>query len=73
MWWGTFDFDAAPFDWGSDNDAPSRPLKDLVVYEMSVRCFTAAESSGVAPARRGTYLGVVDKVGGLVVGGEVVT
>ena len=63
QWWGTFDFDGAPFDWGDDETVrPREPLKDLVIYEMSVRCFTADASSGVAPERRGTYLGVVDKV-----------
>jgi hypothetical protein len=63
QWWGTFDFDSEPFDWGSEYEQPGHQLKDLVIYEMSVRCFTAAESSGVPPERQGTYLGVVDKVG----------
>ncbi|GBF96584.1 isoamylase-type starch debranching enzyme [Raphidocelis subcapitata] len=66
QWWGTFDFDSQPFDWGSEYEQPGHALKDLVIYEMSVRCFTAAESSGVAPERRGTYLGVVDKIPHLV-------
>jgi hypothetical protein len=69
VWWGTFDFESAPFDWGSEYERPGYQLKDLVIYEMSVRCFTAADSSGVAPERRGTYLGVVDKVGRLQGGG----
>ncbi|KAF8065538.1 ISA3 [Scenedesmus sp. PABB004] len=59
-WWGTFDFDAS-FDWGSDYARPGHALKDLVIYEMSVRCFTASASSGLPPERRGTYLGVADK------------
>lgn len=62
QWWGTFAFDGPAFDWGPESARPATALKDLVIYEMSVRCFTAAESSGVAPERRGTYLGVVDKV-----------
>lgn len=41
---------------------PRYDLKDLVIYEMSVRCFTASGSSGLPPERRGTYLGVADKV-----------
>lgn len=61
--YGTFDFASPKFDWGSDNSRPQLSLADLVIYEMSVRCFTASESSGVAPERRGTYLGVADKVG----------
>eukprot|EP00775_Hariotina_reticulata_P012445 gene12445-12582_t len=62
MWWGTFDFDAAPFDWGADYDRPKYSLRDLVIYEMSVRCFTASKSSGLDQDRRGTYLGLADKV-----------
>ncbi len=61
-WWGTFEFDAPAFDWGPGYTRPNTPLSQLVIYEMSVRCFTADESSGVAPERRGTYLGVADKV-----------
>jgi isoamylase len=37
-------------------------LKDLVIYEMSVRCFTADPSSGVAPGVRGSYKGIIEKV-----------
>jgi isoamylase len=65
-WWGTFDFEAPAFDWGPDYNRPSHSLSELVIYEMSVRCFTASETSGVQEDRRGTYLGVADKVGGLV-------
>lgn len=61
MWWGTFDFDSQ-FDWGADYSRPAYGLKDLVIYEMSVRCFTASQSSGLPAERRGTYLGVADKV-----------
>ncbi|KIZ03733.1 glycogen operon protein GlgX [Monoraphidium neglectum] len=62
QWWGTFDFDSPPFDWGADYQRPATHLKDLVIYEMAVRSFTAAASSGVAEERRGTYLGLVDKI-----------
>eukprot|EP00878_Enallax_costatus_P007157 GHUV01007501.1.p1 GENE.GHUV01007501.1~~GHUV01007501.1.p1 ORF type:complete len:653 (+),score=139.42 GHUV01007501.1:404-2362(+) len=61
QWWGTFDFDSQ-FDWGSGYSRPQLSLKDLVIYEMSVRCFTASKSSGVDADMRGTYLGVADKV-----------
>lgn len=37
--------------------------KDLVIYEMNVRAFTADESSGLDPNIRGSYLGVIAKVG----------
>ncbi|KAK4390083.1 Isoamylase 3, chloroplastic [Sesamum angolense] len=36
--------------------------KDLVIYEMNVRAFTADESSGLDPEIRGSYLGVIDKI-----------
>ncbi len=35
---------------------------DLVIYEMHVRGFTNDPSSGVTPAHRGTYSGVVEKI-----------
>lgn len=35
---------------------------DLIVYEMHVRGFTRHASSSVAPQRRGTFAGVVDKI-----------
>lgn len=70
-WWGTYDFDSPAFDWGTDYNRPTYSLSELVIYEMSVRCFTASETSGVEEERRGTYLGVADKViKRLCVGGE---
>ena len=36
--------------------------KDLVIYEMNVRAFSADESSGLDPDIRGSYLGVTKKV-----------
>lgn len=36
--------------------------KDLVIYEMNVRAFTADESSGIDPSTAGSYLGLVEKV-----------
>lgn len=38
------------------------PLHETVIYEMHVGAFTADASSGIAPERRGTYLGVIDKI-----------
>lgn len=50
----------ASFDWG---EAPQpKHERDLVIYELHVRGFTMHESSGVDPERRGTYLGVIDKI-----------
>ncbi len=48
------------FDWEDDN----RPRHDasLVIYEMHVRGFTRHKSSGVEESRRGTFLGVCEKI-----------
>lgn len=59
---GTYDFTSLPFDWGNDSQCPEIPEKDLVIYEMSVRAFTADKSSGLEPSIRGSYLGVVEKI-----------
>lgn len=59
---GTFELDAAPFDWGKDYKRPNLPPEDVIVYEMGVRSFTADESSGVGPGKEGTYAGLIAKV-----------
>lgn len=70
---GTFDFDSAPFDWGAEANGGDMPggagrpnyhLKDLVIYEMPVRSFTADPSSGLDEGKRGSFLGVAEKVRG---------
>jgi glycogen operon protein len=51
-------------------DAPTIPFDrrrpshthDAIIYELHVRGFTRRASSGVAPERRGTFLGVVDRI-----------
>ncbi|GAB4816893.1 hypothetical protein N2152v2_003939 [Parachlorella kessleri] len=58
---GTFDFEAPEFDWGPDYSRPNLPLKDLVIYEASSRT-DGDSSSGLAPGRRGTFLGLADKI-----------
>ncbi|CAL1390291.1 unnamed protein product [Linum trigynum] len=60
--WGTYDFDTLPFDWGSNYKSPNIPEKDLVIYEMNVRAFTVDESSGLDTNRRGSYLGLIEKI-----------
>lgn len=50
----------APFDWGAD-DVPFHE-HDMVIYEMHVRGLTNNPNSGVAADRRGTFLGVIDKI-----------
>jgi glycogen operon protein len=49
-----------PFDWGDDH--PPRHGSDLIIYELHVRGFTNSPTGGVAPDRRGTFAGVIDKI-----------
>jgi isoamylase len=49
-----------PFDWG--NAPPPRHTHEAIVYELHVKGFTARANSGVAPEKRGTFLGLVEKV-----------
>jgi isoamylase len=65
MFWGTFDFDNAElqsFDWGEDYERPNIEWKDTVIYEMSVRLFTADSSSGVSEEERGSFEGLRRKI-----------
>ncbi|XP_052201670.1 isoamylase 3, chloroplastic isoform X2 [Diospyros lotus] len=59
---GTYDLNSLPFNWGDNYKFPNIPEKDLVIYEMNVRAFTADESSGLDPRIRGSYLGVIEKI-----------
>ena len=53
--------DARGYDWEGDRHL-DRPYESTVIYEMHVGGFTRNPNSGVAPERRGTYAGVVDKI-----------
>jgi glycogen operon protein len=48
------------FDWG-DTPRP-RHTHDMVVYELHVKGFTARPNSGIAPDKRGTFLGLLEKI-----------
>jgi len=53
--------DMRAYDW--QGDAPlRRPFAQTVIYEMHVGGFTRHPSSGLAPGRRGTFAGLVDKI-----------
>ena len=53
--------DPARYDW--EGDAPlGRPFAETIIYELHVGGFTRHPSSGVAPSRRGTYAGLIDKI-----------
>jgi glycogen operon protein len=49
------------YDW--EGDLPlSRPFAETVIYELHVAGLTRHPSSGVAPAKRGTYAGLIQKI-----------
>ncbi len=48
------------FDW--QGDCSPRHESDLIIYEFHVRGFTQSPTSGVPEARKGTFLGVIDKI-----------
>jgi glycogen operon protein len=53
--------DVEAYDW--EGDAPlHRPCARTIIYEMHVRGFTRHPSSGVGPAARGTYAGLIEKI-----------
>ncbi len=49
-----------PFDWSGDRIP--RHTHDTIIYEMHVRGFTRHPNSRVAPDRRGTFAGVIQKI-----------
>ena len=53
--------DPGRYDWEGDV-VIQRPWAETVIYEMHVAGFTRHPSSGVEPAKRGTYAGLVEKV-----------
>jgi glycogen operon protein len=51
----------ATYDW--EGDTPLRyPLSQTVIYEMHVGGFTRHPNSGLAPEKRGTYAGLIEKI-----------
>ena len=53
--------DVGAYDWEGDEPL-RRPFAQTVIYELHVRGFTAHPNSGLNPARRGTYAGVIEKI-----------
>ncbi|MCG8475212.1 MAG: glycogen debranching protein GlgX [Cytophagales bacterium] len=53
--------DSAKYDWEGDKH-PKIPYESTIFYEMHVKGFTQDPSSGVAPHKRGTYTGVIEKI-----------
>jgi glycogen operon protein len=53
--------DPAAYNWEGDA-LLGRPFAETIIYEMHVGGFTRHPSSGVAPAKRGTYAGLIEKI-----------
>jgi len=53
--------DGSRFDWQGDAPLHHR-WASTVIYEMHVGGFTRHPSSGVAPEKRGTYIGLIEKI-----------
>lgn len=53
--------DTSNYDWEGDQPLV-RPFAGSVIYEMHVAGFTKHPSSGVSSEKRGTYLGLIEKI-----------
>jgi glycogen operon protein len=53
--------DLSAYDWEGDQPL-RRSFASTVVYEMHVAGFTRHPNSGVAPAKRGTFAGLIEKI-----------
>ncbi len=53
--------DSDAYDWEGDRH-PSIPFSKSIIYELNVRGFTKHPSSGISDEKRGTYLGLIDKI-----------
>lgn len=53
--------DLTQYNWENDRH-PKRSFAQTVIYEMHVGGFTKNSNSGIAPERRGTFLGLIDKI-----------
>jgi glycogen operon protein len=49
------------YDWEGDRPL-GLPFAGTIIYELHVGGYTKSPSSGVAPERRGTYLGLIEKI-----------
>ncbi|MCU0538128.1 MAG: glycogen debranching protein GlgX, partial [Hydrococcus sp. Prado102] len=53
--------DPSSYDW--EGDRPLRiPYANTIIYEMHVGGFTRHPNSGVAPEKRGTFAGIIEKI-----------
>jgi len=54
--------DASSYDWQSD-EPPHIPTAQTIVYEMHLKGFTQHPNSGLTDELRGTYAGLIKKIG----------
>jgi glycogen operon protein len=53
--------DPKAYDWEDDHQL-SQPYASTVIYELHVDSFTCRPNSGVSEEKRGTYLGLIEKI-----------
>jgi glycogen operon protein len=53
--------DPAAYDWEGDTPI-GRSAAETIIYEVHVGGFTRNPNSGLAPAKRGTYAGLIEKI-----------
>ncbi len=53
--------DTSTYDWEGDR-CPRHPFGRTIIYEVHVAGFTKHPNSGVAPDKRGTYAGFIEKI-----------
>ena len=53
--------DSSTYDWEGDT-FPRIPYASTVIYELHVGGFTRNPNSGIAPHKRGTYAGLIEKI-----------
>ena len=53
--------DLSSYDWQGDQPL-NHPFRTTVIYEMHVAGFTRHPNSGVTESKRGTYLGIIEKI-----------
>ena len=53
--------DPHKFDWEGDTPI-QRPYSESIIYEMHVGGFTKNPNSGIQKSKRGTYLGLIEKI-----------
>ncbi len=54
--------DPRTYDWEGDTPL-NRPSSRTIIYEMHLQGFTRAPSSGVSEQKRGTFAGLIEKIG----------